>query len=529
MKKIDSKIFYLKAFLSKNKFNRQEIAKHLYITERHLSRLIKQWEKEGLILYKPGNGRGHPSSLEFIVDIEGMLIDSFLLNIESQSFDDLDEIMKLPISEATKTVLTNELMRYLFSTTKMSKSEVEDDKFIDYYRDLPVSLFLSEDRNYATLTLKLNVLSRLYEVNDEGELEHQIVLHDEWVENTLIIYLRKDIKYYDGTIMAAQAVVDSLRQIFYIGRFRYLRQYIVSIDVLDTFKFTIEFTTRLEIIRYLLGTLSSGIYKIVDGKLLTSGPYYIESMDQQNIVLKSNPYYFGQHGDVHHVELTSDIEKYSEYLKKNEMRSTSTTDNSVIEYIIANPRSKFLKNYERLYVMHLISEFMRRHNFHDNATHLSNHFDNFVYKYDDKPIQIKGMLTITYHESVLQAQQLVYFLQQHNVAAAAVPSTSKSPEGDLYWGVTLQEQLWFAKMLTTESFGSWFIDQEESKNLIKSYKDNHMKMWVKSESIYENWLLEHAYFIPIKHVKRQLNLPGHLLNLSSNALSILDYNKFFKK
>ena len=66
-------------------------------------------------------------------------------------------------------------------------------------------------------------------------------------------------------------------------------------------------------------------------------------------------------------------------------------------------------------------------------------------------------------------------------------------------------------------------------NLIKSYKDNHMKMWVKSESLYENWLLEHAYFIPIKHVKRQLNLPKHLLNLSSNALSILDYNKFFKK
>lgn len=110
---------------------------------------------------------------------------------------------------------------------------------------------------------------------------------------------------------------------FFIGSFRYLRQYIVKIDTVDTFKFSIEFTTKLEIIRYLLGTLNSGLYKYVEGKLLTSGPFYIKSMDSKRIILKRNPYYLGQHGDVNQVELTSDIKSYSQYIKKNEMRSTS--------------------------------------------------------------------------------------------------------------------------------------------------------------------------------------------------------------
>lgn len=529
MKKLDPKIFYLKHYLSKNEFNRRKVADYLYVTERHLSRLLKRWEHEGLLVYMPGQGRGNASSLEFIVDLEEKLISSYLLNIEEFSLEELEEIMELPISIATKTVLTNELLRHIFSTSKSNDSGAVYNKFVDYYNHLPRLLFNVEDRNYATLTIKFNVLSRLYQINNNHEVEYQIVFYDEWVDNTLIIYLRKDIKYYDGTIMGAKDVVDSLRQMFFLGSFRYLRQYIVNIDIVDTFKFSIEFTTKLEIIRYLLGTLSSGLYKYVEGKLLTSGPFYVKSKDSKRIILKRNPFYFGQQGDVHQVELTSDIKNYSQYIKKNKMRSTSITDNSVIEYIMVNPESELLNNNERQYILHLVSNFISRYIVHVNHLHFKNSFTKFHYEYTGQPVQIKGMLTITYHESVKDAQQLVYFLQQNNIAAVAVPSTSRNPKGDLYWDVTLQEQIWYAKMLTTEPFGSWFINQEASKKLLNYYKNNYMKMWINGERTYENWLINNAYFIPIKHVKRQFSLPLNLLNLSSNAISILDYNKFYKR
>lgn len=525
MEKIDRKLIYLKEYLKVNKFQKKEVAGYLEVTERHLSRLLNRWNEEGLIIYEQGNGRGNNSIVHFIKDIEELLIDEYLLNLSNHSIEVIYSVLSLPISDEAKEVIKNNVTRHLLSPSK--NNMLAEESFTDYYYGLPKSIEDPTSCDFSTMTLRLNTANRLYEVNSEGVIKKSLVRFDEWDGNTLIIYLRKDIKFSNGGIMSASTVIESIKRMLKNEDMSYLNRYIISIDRLDTFKLSITLTQRYEIIKYIFSKSSSSIYTMNNNQILTTGPYFIDWQDDKTIMLKRNSYYFGKAGDISKIEMTTDVKRYTKYLKRNRLENISVLDRSCIEYIMLNPASDKLNLKERQYLMYLINNYLKDYNypaFEDKKV-----LDDDVYFPDGDEIKITGTLKIVFSNQVSQPSEFINFLKQYNIQAIIVPDEDGLEVADIYFGRSFTEKLFFFNMLRFETFGKWFKPLQESIDLLEEYSHGNAEHWEDAEIIYEKKLYDNAYFIPIYRPSRQVNIPEGFKNLRTNSYSTVKFNQFVVK
>jgi SgrR family transcriptional regulator len=317
MQFIDRKLVYLKDYLNKNAFSKRGVAEYLEVTERHLTRLLKQWNDSGVITYIQGRGRGNHSTVKFNMDIENIIINEYVKNIERYSIEDINEVLNLPISKTSKQFIKASLETRLFSKKFINGENGET--LVDYYPKLPDMYEMLNgiaDCDFSFMTLVLNVTNRLYETDEDGKIINGIVRYDEWHDNTFIIYLRKDVQFYNGENICANMVAENLERILEQEYMRQFKKYILSISVLDPFKLAIKMTGRYEAIKYVLTRMESSIFLIRDEKLYTIGPYYIDHYDNDTIYLRQNPYYFGEKSDINYIEMTSNPTKYSQYIQK---------------------------------------------------------------------------------------------------------------------------------------------------------------------------------------------------------------------
>lgn len=517
MKLLDKNLIYLRNYLSKNTFSKRGAAEYLDITERHLTRLLRRWSDHGLITYFQGRGRGNRSIVQFNVDIEESVLNKYVKNLEKYSIEEIRDILASPISKETKQFIKAALENRLFS--KVSTHKIPGERITVYYHSL------SEIKNemirceFSIMTLTLNVANRLYEINDKGNIINGLVRYDEWKGRILIIYLRKDIRFYNGQNMCAAMVIKNLERILQQKNMSRLQKYILSIDQIDAFKLSITMTHRFEIFKYILSRLDTSIFLWENGKPLTAGPYYIDDYGEKSIYLKQNPYYFGGRSDITHVEMTSDPNRYSQYIKQNALMNIPLHKNSIMTYVILNPSSCGFNLRERLTLRKLILQFLSiRGEVYNKAlysTHEQEVSLNFEYP-----------LKIIVDDHIPETYQLVEYLNNCGIPSISIPIDGPSEEGDIYLGKVFTEKQFFFNMLVFEPFGDWFIDLDEGKKLIDKYKSNRIEEWENAETTFEKWIYEEGYYVPAIRTIRHVNLPAKFTNVKGNEYSIVKFNHF---
>ena len=521
LRNLDLKLFYLKEYLMDNEFRLKDAAVYLDITERHLSRLLSKWDQENIIDYKHGRGRGNTSKIIFKKNIETMLLNDFFLYFDDLTYEDVKDILNLPITDGIKRLIIDEVTINMNLFKKNDAKLYDEETLVLFYPTLPKSFDESAISHLSLMELKHNTLSRLYHINEHLEIIPKLVLYDEWLGNDLVIYLRKDVKFCDGSLMTSNDVKERL-----IDALKYtkkIKSLIIDIEAEGMFKLIVKSSIKTNFIKCVFANLEFGIYKKSGEHFITTGPFFIKSLNEESIVLEKNSLYPSKIGDVERVIMTSNHKRYLAFLKNNQIKNVDIEHSEINEYILANPSSNTLDEKQRAYFMHLLYIYKMLNTENDNLSE-PQLIDEY-YKGKIETIEINEVITIACNELVKDTSRLVTFLKEHEVNVIIVPKESNeaSINEDFYWGVSVFEHFWYTKIIYFDNYYQWFNSNEVLNRLFKAYVELDIQNPIYEEEVFQRYLLEHSYFFPLETCVRQINVPMYYENVRTNGGSILEF------
>ncbi|MFC6293445.1 hypothetical protein BHU61_09950 [Macrococcus epidermidis] len=211
MQKVDEKVLRLYKHLQEHEFIRDDVASLLAITPRQLSRLLKQWEREGLLHYQVGVGRGVLSEIKFVKNIEHLFVAYVVNHIKEYTFEEIIGILSMPLHQVSKELIISVFNAQLVVHNDVGEAE-EGANYVDYIYRIPDDLDPLLHSDMSKDTIIYNIMDRLYEVNHDLHFTSNIVSHETLHDNKFTMYLHHDIVFSDGTLLSAQQVVDCLER-----------------------------------------------------------------------------------------------------------------------------------------------------------------------------------------------------------------------------------------------------------------------------------------------------------------------------
>ena len=532
----DKKLLLLYGFLEKHPFDRQRIAEHLEVSDRHLTRLLNLWHEEGMIEYKKGQGRGIHSEVVFKVNPEERFVNQFMRNLNKLTLSDIEETLNLPISEVSKKVIKEKTEILLYQRPVKEKTKEKKNVFIDYMDAIPDRATEGNHRYLQSEHLLYNTMCRLYDLNDEGAVKNGLVAFDEWHGDRLRIYIRKDIQFYNGDILYASDIAESLTRYLNTYSNDLLDEIIQSIEVVSAFQLEIATAYRTDLLKPMLASLEAGIHKIEGDHVLTTGPFYIENYEQRCVTLLRNPYYMNPAGDLEKIKLVNDINQYVPYLNQKNMETRSIPLRNRIEYVLLNPHSDSLDYHQRLYVLSVIQKFK------DAYIKGPGKIEQRVFQeYQERlppgqdPMQFaKPLKLLCIDRMSFGTDPLVQFLIENDV-----PVLTTYISSDDYHNMDLNA-LEIDMLLASEfipssyrylylfknaKFSGWFRENQLAKDMVHVYKNKSKEYWTYMENQFNSHLIGGAYVMPITYASKRINVPESFKNIWSSAFGVIDYNQ----
>lgn len=526
MKQIDQRLFIMKDYLNNHQFDKQKIADCLSVSERHLTRLLKQWEAQKWIIYVRGQGRGNRSEIYFEDYLEQHCVNRVLGQLGSSSNEDIIEVLSMPIAPLYKDIIERSVHDMLIRPTQKRAGE-----FVRYIKNTPQpdeECFL---HNPEHLELIFNISSRLYEMNKEGEIINALVRKDKWKDNSFIMYLKKNIHFYNGHVLFSADVVKCLRESFHSGAMQKYRHMIIDITEISPFKLEIKMKHKNDWIKYILSSIKMTVYKKNNGEILTTGPFYLKNMTQKTVMLVRNDYYYSETGDIGKVLMTSDRQYYFSRIKdrsiKNKYYSNCT------DMLTINPYKTDISLEMRQLLLGYTVKFMENHL--PESTEFESRMHPLDETYDIESAADKVVFTrplkFFYHSDDKPSEYLIAFLIQKGVPIIGFELERSSSnnisyyEGDIMF---LSEQnsriLGLYNLIESSAFGTWFGHLKQTQEYIAMLQREPMDNWTYIEEKFKNWLYENAYFIYLNSKAQRLTLPVDFQNVVANIYGAIDYN-----
>lgn len=532
----DKKLLLLYGFLEDHPFDRQRIADRLEVSDRHLTRLLNIWHEEGMIEYKKGQGRGIHSEVVFKVNPEERFVNQFMRNINKLTLRDIEETLNLPISEVSKKVIKEKTEILLYQRTIKEKAREKKNVFIDYVNFIPERGMGGNHGQPQSEHILYNTMCRLYDLNDEGTVTNGLVAFDEWDGNRLRIYVRKDIQFYNGDILYASDVADSLNRYLDTDSNDLLDEIIESIEVVSAFQLEITTAYRTDLLKPMLSSLEAGIYKVEGDHVLTTGPFYIDKYKQGGITLLRNPYYMNPAGDLEKIKLVKDINQYVPYLNQKNMETRSIPLRNRIEYLLLNPHSNSLDYHQRLYVLSVVQKFkdayikgpqkIDQRAFQQYQERLPSGPDPIKF---EKPLKMLCIDRMSFG-----TDPLIQFLIENDVPVLTTYITSddyhdmdlKSLEIDMLLASEfIPNSYRYLYLFKNAKFSDWFKESQLAKNMVHVYKNKPKEYWAYMENQFNSRLINGAYVMPITYASKRINVPESFKNIWSSAFGVIDYNR----
>lgn len=532
---IDEKLLMLNHFVAHHNGSREDLAEYMNISSRQLTRLLKKWEEQNIIEYVAGEGRGNESTILFKVDVEQRFINEYLMTINERSISDIDEILTLPLSKKSKNLITSVVQETLY-TYDQSNSMKQGYIYTDTINYIPESFHPLNESDHTIDTIVLNTMSRLYELDSYGNLNPELVIYDEWKDNTLIIHLLRTIKFSDGRGLFAEDVVCCLKQLF--DRSDDFCN-VVSVTTAGVYTLAIEMNHQTDSIKYLLSNLDASIYREEQGILLTTGPYYVAKQNEEMMTLRTNFFHFKGEHDISTLYLVSDQKKYQLIYQNQQLDNNKVSKMLTKTMLLFNPYSR-VNILQRMYLTHLILAFFDKTMQHDSSVEkrLFDSYKHFMGRQNPseqvftKPVRIL-LLGIKDNE-----QQMVDYLKTRGVP---VEVTEDEFHTYMYTNLNyynvdmvmtkevIPADLSYYQRLRFGKFKEWYYNLKESRQLIRIYMDKHSQYWTYAEQRYERFLAQQALVIPISVTARQFSFPENFRNIVITQQGLIDYSKIIVK
>lgn len=509
---MDERLFKLDLYLKDHTFNRDEIADLFSVTTRQLTRLLNKWQDEGILTYNSGIGRGNTSEIIFNVDIEKEFITYLIRNIDQYTMEALQDIIDYPMDDDTRKAIKVCIEESLYGKTESDLSEY----YVDYLYRMPRNIHPLESMDISLATVLLNIGDRLYHIVD-GEIHNHLVLFDEWQENELIIHLRRNIRFSNGDMLFAADVVDCIKGVVEKRQHSSMNQ-VIAVEEIDHYKLKISFQERMDVIKLILSQEFATIYKVRDGDIYYTGPYVIESQDDDLIKLKLNPYYFGDTPDITQLLLINDNEKYMAYFENKDLMTKYTHQSFSFNFILFNPKSNITLD-ERLKIKQTLEAYNK-----DNTIEITPFLNTL------KMVKLIGSKVST-EETFRLIKRMCHSFEIVDMTLEDYIQTDISTldVDAIYMNESVPEDYMYYDLLINGKYAEWYRAHAESQHFMYIYNHKHKAYWRIIEDKYKRYVERNCFMIEMERFYKSFHMPQNFENITTNPYGVINHRSIIMK
>lgn len=532
--------------VSSGHIKQEELAKVLNLSIKQTARTIQKWSKEGWLTFTSGRGRGNVSTLQWLKNVEAILEEQVTKIIEEDPVELSSKYLLLDWSPDSKLRLMNKFR------AKFGYIQSTNDQLIIPRRYPFLTIHPLEAADINSASIVSNIYNRLINVNEQGIITPELAHSWDITATKVRIYLKKDIKFHDGSILTAEDVVKCLNKLRNYPQYRELWKPIQKVHVAAPLVIDIEFPNGCSYCLQMLGTMNASIYKENNADLLGTGCFYLEDNNEKKTTLVAFKEYFGERpllDVVEFVQVPEDFDVVYRSSVQEETRSTFQVESdSGFGVVIMNTfRNTAIQRKEvRDYLHYIIAK--NRHKISQvNSRNLPNHHgcligvsQSVTIPVVKKPILSEPLVLklVNYTEST--TMWLKDILEQEGIPVVTrrvsfkdtVSNHEENEKVDLFIHGEVfemnQDFSFFYFLLNGYSkLASILKKDTKSRSYIEEYLHTPFEQWTALNLKVEKELMENSIMIPLYYSKRQIPFTEDLMNIQIKHFGYVDFSKLW--
>ncbi len=287
-KEMEKHLLTLWKAIPSGRVKHEEIAKSLDLSAKQVTRYIKKWTAQGWLTFTSGRGRGNVSKLLWLKNVEEIYEEQLMKMIDQEAVEESSKFLLYDWSIESKLRLLNKF-RLKFGYFQSSN---EVDKLIIPRKYPLLTLHPLEAINVQSAHMVANVFNRLVAVNEDGSISPELAHAWDLIDSRLRVYLNKDVKFHDGSLLTADDVVMCMNRLRNHVYFKKLWEPVKEVKAVAPLVVDFHFPRGCSYCLQMLGMINSSIYKENKGKVFGTGGFYEEENQEHKTSLKAFVDYF---------------------------------------------------------------------------------------------------------------------------------------------------------------------------------------------------------------------------------------------
>ncbi|WP_404331710.1 ABC transporter substrate-binding protein [Mesobacillus maritimus] len=526
----------------------ENIAKQLMLSTKQTRRKLQQWQEEGWLSFQSGRGRGNTSSLQWKRNVEQEYEQLFLKYLRADAIKEVSKLLLLGWSVETKQRL---MMAF---QAKFGFHQEDQDRLMipRFYPFLTVHPQQAADIQSANLVA--NLYNRVVTLHADNTITPELAHSWEYTDTSLLLYLRKDVAFHDGSIMRAEDVVDTFVRMKNDEHYEALWEPITTITSPAPLVVKLEFPTGCTYVLQLISLLTASIFKEINGRLLGTGGFYLAEDSPEKTVLCAFKQYFGHRPLLDRVEFIQVPREFQVvYQGAHESGKIDTFEvesDSGFGVVVMNPyrKSDMERKEVREYIHTIIAQ--HRHELSEvNSRIRGNHEGCLIglsesYRMEERPkpkmtgpikMRFVNYTSDTSHWLKDKLEHAGIEVEMEEVTFYdAIYNSQIHLDSDLFIHGEIFElnQTFSYFFFLKNSFSPLNILIERDKHLqreLEAYSKIPFENWNKHHLRIEQYLQNVSLCVPLYYVKRQIPFSINLMNIEIKHFGYVDLTKLWTK
>lgn len=526
----------------------EELAEQLMLSTKQTRRKLQQWQEEGWLTFQSGRGRGNASSLKWDREVEQEFELRFLKRLDKEPIEAVSKLLLLDWSmEAKQRLMTAFQAKLGFN--QQGQDSLIIPRFYPFLTYHPLKL-----ADVHSANLIANLYNRLVTLNADGTIASELAHSWEYKETELLLYLRKDVAFHDGSILKAEDVVHSLKQMAQDENFKKLWEPITAITTPGPLMVKLEFPSGCSYVLQLLGLLAASIFKDVNGKLIGTGGFYLAEESAGKTALSAFKQYFGHRPLLDRVEFIQVPKEFQVVYhaghESDQVDTFKVESDSGFGIVIMNPyrKSDMARKEVRDYIHMVIDR--HRHELSDVDSRVTGNNEGCLiglskpYKIPELPFPtLSGPIKMKYvnytantsiwlKEKLEQAGFQVEMEEIPFYDAIYDPVVKMETDLTIHGEIFEMNQSFSYFFFLKNSFSPLHFLVERNEFLqrkIEAYTTTPFEQWTSQHLGIEQYMKEESLYVPLYFTKRQIPFSINLMNVEIKHFGYVDLTKLWAK
>ena len=331
---MDNKLLTLWRHYPSGSVGIDEISETLQLSHKQTTRYLKKWDEQDWIAFTPGKGRGNLSELKWKKEVEAILEKEAVKRIEQEPVERSSKYLMFNWSTDSKMRLMNKFQ------SKLGFIQESKDKLIVPKRYPFFSIHPLEAADVFSAHLVANVFNRLISITEEGRIIPEIAHSWDVTPAKLRLYLKKDIKFHDGSILSARDVAECLERLRDHKHYRELWAPVEKINVISPLILDIHHPGGCSYTLPMLSMMCASIYRETKDRILGTGCFSLEENSDQKTTLAAFSDHFQERpilDAVEFVQVPADFQGiYHSQIEQNRSSSVEVESDSGFGIVVMN-------------------------------------------------------------------------------------------------------------------------------------------------------------------------------------------------